>query len=252
MAREWSWLGDFNASRCLLYSYAHRGRCESVTRARAATAARVIRTGALIAPGRSARLERGATAAQVRHGAARQPGATVREYKKTIRTYPFADPNPIAAFERIYPYFRYDRYTNQPVDREWTVVELENPYIRVQVLPEIGGKIWSAIEKATGRAFIYDNHVVKFRDVAMRGPWTSGGIEPNYGIIGHTPNVATPVDYVTATGGDGSARVTIGTLDLLTRTPWRLEIELPADKAYSRRGRCGRTRRASSSPTTRG
>jgi hypothetical protein len=38
---------------------------------------------------------------------------------------------------------------------------------------------------------------VKFRDVAMRGPWTSGGIEANYGIIGHTPNCATPVDYVT-------------------------------------------------------
>src|SRR5215213_6072052 len=173
-----------------------------------------------------------AAAAQAQPGAAHQPAATVREYKKTIRTYPFADPNPIAVFERIYPYFRYDRYTNEPVDREWTVVELENAYLRVQVLPEIGGKIWTAIEKATGRAFIYDNHVVKFRDVAMRGPWTSGGIEPNYGIIGHTPNVATPVDYVAATGADGTARVTIGTLDLLTRTPWRLEIALPADKAY--------------------
>ena len=57
------------------------------------------------------------------------------------------------------------------------------------VLPEIGGKIWSAVEKSTGRSFIYDNHVVKFRDIAMRGPWTSGGIEPNYGIIGHTPEL---------------------------------------------------------------
>ena len=45
------------------------------------------------------------------------------------------------------------------------------------ILPEVGGKIWSAIEKSTGKSFIYYNHVVKFRDVAMRGPWTSGGIE---------------------------------------------------------------------------
>jgi len=82
---------------------------------------------------------------------------------------------------RVYPYFRFDGYTDTPVDKEWTVVELENDYLRVTVIPEIGGKIWSAVEKATGRSFIYDNHVVKFRDIAMRGPWTSGGIEPNYG-----------------------------------------------------------------------
>ena len=157
--------------------------------------------------------------------------ATVREYRKIIRTYPFSDPNPIPQMGRIYPYFRFDGYTDTPVDREWTVVELENDYLRVTILPEIGGKIWSAVEKSTGRSFIYANHVVKFRDIAMRGPWTSGGIEPNYGIIGHTPNCATPVDYTTGTTNQG-AEVVIGVLDLLTRTPWRLVITLPHDKAY--------------------
>lgn len=169
-------------------------------------------------------------ASAVAAGAA--PGrATVREYRKVIRTYPFSDPNPIPQVGRIYPYFRFDGYTDTPVNREWTVVELENDYLRIQILPEIGGKIWSAVEKSTGRSFIYDNHVVKFRDIAMRGPWTSGGIEPNYGIIGHTPNCATPVDYVTRTTSQG-AEVVIGVLDLLTRTPWRLVIALPHDKAY--------------------
>ncbi len=162
---------------------------------------------------------------------AAQGAATVREYRKVIRTYPFSDPNPIPVVGRIYPYYRFDGYTDTPVDREWTVVELENDYLRVTVLPEIGGKIWSAVEKTTGRSFIYDNHVVKFRDIAMRGPWTSGGIEPNYGIIGHTPNCATPVDYAVSSGPFG-ARVVIGVLDLLTRTPWRIEITLPPDAAY--------------------
>ena len=119
-------------------------------------------------------------------------GATVREYRKTFRTYPFSDPDPIPNAGRIYPYFRFDGFTDRPVEREWTVVELENPWIRVTVLPEVGGKIWSAVEKSTGKPFLYGNQVVKFRDVAMRGPWTSGGIEANYGIIGHTPNCATP------------------------------------------------------------
>jgi tetratricopeptide (TPR) repeat protein len=164
--------------------------------------------------------------------AAPQRTATVREYKKVFRTYPYSDPNPIATPGRIYPYYRFEGYTDRPVDKEWTVVELENDYIKVMVLPEIGGKIWTAIEKSSNRPFIYYNRVVKFRDIALRGPWTSGGIEPNYGIIGHTPNCATPVDYVVRTHPDGSVSVVIGALDLLTRTPWRLEIALPADKAY--------------------
>lgn len=158
--------------------------------------------------------------------------ATVREYKKVFKTYPYSDPNPIPTMGKIYPYFRYDGYTDKPVDKEWKVVELENDYIKVMILPEIGGKIWTAIEKSTGKPFIYYNQVVKFRDIAMRGPWTSGGIEANYGIIGHTPAVATPVDYLTQEKGDGSVSCYIGVLDLLTRTPWRLEINLPKDKAY--------------------
>lgn len=171
------------------------------------------------------------TATLVAPGAA-AAAARVREYTQVFTTYPFSDPNPVPVPGRIYPYFRFDGYTDVPVERAWTVVELENDYVRVLVLPEIGGKIWTAIDKTTGRPFIYYNHVVKFRDIAMRGPWTSGGIEPNYGIIGHTPNCATPVDYLAETRPDGSARVTIGVLDLLTRTPWRLEIALPSDAAY--------------------
>lgn len=157
--------------------------------------------------------------------------ATVREYQQVFPTYPFSDPNPIPVVGRIYPYFRFDGFTDHAEPRAWKVVELENAYLRVMILPEIGGKIWNAVDKRTGRSFIYFNQVVKFRDIAMRGPWTSGGIEANYGIIGHTPNVATPVDYVTRTNPDGSVSCIIGALDLLTRTPWRLEIRLGRDDA---------------------
>lgn len=163
--------------------------------------------------------------------AAQSPPSSVREYKRAFPTYPFSDPNPIPTFGRIYPYFRFDGFAHRAEPREWTVVELENQYLRVMILPEIGGKIWNAVDKRTGRSFIYFNQVVKFRDVAMRGPWTSGGIEANYGIIGHTPNVATPVDYVASTNADGSATCVIGALDLLTGTPWRLEIRLRPDEA---------------------
>ena len=68
---------------------------------------------------------------------------------------------------------------------------LENPYIRVFVAPDMGGKILGAFEKKHGKDFIYFNRVVKFREIAMRGPWTSGGIEFNFGAIGHAPTTAT-------------------------------------------------------------
>jgi len=161
-----------------------------------------------------------------------QPKATIHEYRKNFKTYPFSDPDPVPEAGRIYPYYRFDGYTNSAIQKDWQVVELENGYIKVMILPEIGGKIWAAVEKVTGKPFIYYNHVVKFRDVSMRGPWTSGGIEPNYGIIGHTPNCATPVDYTTMRKPDGSVSCIIGVLDLLTRTSWRIDINLPADKAY--------------------
>ncbi len=162
---------------------------------------------------------------------AQQP-ASVKESKKVFTTYPFSDPNPIPEMGKIYPYYRFDGYTTTSTKKEWKIVELENDYIKVMILPEIGGKIWTAWDKATGKPFLYYNEVVKFRDVAMRGPWTSGGIEPNYGIIGHTPNCATPMDYFIRTNEDGSASCFVGTLDLLTQTYWTIEVNLPRDKAY--------------------
>ncbi len=156
-----------------------------------------------------------------------------REYKKVFTTYPFSDPDPIPKPDtKIYPYYRFDGFTDMPVQKEWKVIELENDYIKLMILPEIGGKIWSAMEKSTGKDFIYNNHVVKFRDIAMRGPWTSGGVEGNYGIIGHTPNCATPVDYTIIKREDGSVSCVIGVLDLITHTSWKLDINLPKDKAY--------------------
>jgi len=111
-----------------------------------------------------------------------QNNAIIKEYKQSFPTYAFSDPNPMPLLTQVYPYFRYDGFTDKPVQKEWKVVELENDYIKLMILPEIGGKIWSAVEKSTGKPFIYYNHAIKFRDIAMRGPWTSGGIEFSHGI----------------------------------------------------------------------
>lgn len=163
--------------------------------------------------------------------------ARISEEEIIIKTYPYSDPNPVPAFTKprktqIYPYSLFEGYSTESIDKKWKVVKLENDYIEVYILPEIGGKVWGAIEKSTGNEFIYKNEVVKFRDISLRGPWTSGGIEFNFGIIGHTPSTAAPVDYKVLTNEDGSVSCIVGDLDLTSRTQWAVEIRLPKYKAY--------------------
>mgnify|MGYP000273458908 FL=1 len=161
--------------------------------------------------------------------------AKISEQLVSIDTYPFNDPNPLPTLvsnPEIYPYFKFDGYSHVSEKRNWKVVTLENEFIKVMILPEVGGKIWAAIDKTTGHDFIYKNDVLKFRNIAMRGPWTSGGVEFNFGYVGHAPTTATPVDYTVQEHPDGSVSCTVGTMDLTSRTQWRVTITLPKDKTY--------------------
>jgi tetratricopeptide (TPR) repeat protein len=167
--------------------------------------------------------------------------ATVQEEQKVFKTYPFSgpDPSPIMTRSsmwgkgpRLYPYFFFDKLSYTGADQTWDVVRMENPYIQVFVLPAEGGKLLGALEKSTNNQFIYFNHVRKYRHIALRGPWTSGGIELNFGIVGHTPATATPVDYIYRRNPDGSVSCIVGTMDLPSRTQWRVEFVVPPDKAY--------------------
>ncbi|MFZ1791738.1 MAG: DUF5107 domain-containing protein, partial [Saprospiraceae bacterium] len=125
-----------------------------------------------------------------------QKPAKIKEEVRQLKTYPFSDPNPIpvsTTHDRvIYPYHDFHGFSFDSQMQKWKIIKMENDFIEVYVLPEVGGKVWGAIEKSTGKEFIYRNEVMKFRNIAMRGPWTSGGIEFNFGIIGHSPATATP------------------------------------------------------------
>ncbi len=165
--------------------------------------------------------------------------AHIKEESNSILTYPYSDPNPVPAMavssmaSPFYPYYVFDGYTDAGINKDWKVVSLDNDFINVTVLPEVGGKVWGAIEKSTGLEFVYQNHVMKFRAIGIRGPWTSGGIEHNFGLdLGHAPWTASPVDYIVTQNKDGSVSCIVGGLDLASRTQWRVNILLPKDKAY--------------------
>ena len=152
--------------------------------------------------------------------------ARFRRFEQTKPTYPYSAPVPFPVLSSYYPYFRFDGYSVEPQEHAWKTIELSNGLLSLEILPEIGGKIWTATDLVSGRAFFYSNPVVKFRDVGMRGPWTSGGLEMNAGIIGHAPTTSSAVDCAVRKNADGSVSCFIGALDLITRTTWRVEIKL--------------------------
>ncbi len=161
--------------------------------------------------------------------------SSVEEYTETIVTYPFSDTSPLPIIQTkndIYPYSRIDGFSHSGQAEEWKMVKLENEYIEVYILPEMGGKVWGAVDKKTGKEFIYKNDVVKFRDVAMRGPWTSGGIEWNSGVIGHHPGGASPVNYRVFTDAEGTAHCVVGGMDLPSHMKWQVDISLPVNTSY--------------------
>jgi tetratricopeptide (TPR) repeat protein len=166
---------------------------------------------------------------------------TISEEQMVMKTYPFSGPEPTPIMirstmwgrgPRLYPYFFFNKLSYEGVEQSWNVVRMENPYIEALILPHEGGKIMAATEKSTGKDFLYYNHVRKFRQIALRGPWTSGGLELNFGIVGHSPSTATPIDYVVRENADGSVSCTVGNMDLPSRTHWRVTFTLHPDKAF--------------------
>lgn len=153
------------------------------------------------------------------------PAVTVSETLVERKTYPYSDPDPVpATSEKRYPYFRFDGTTTQAVNRAWRTVELESDRMVLTFLPDLGGKLWGATDRRSGRDFIYRNDVVKFRNVAIRGPWSSGGIEFNFGIIGHSPTTVSPVDWCVRTNADASVSYYCSDTEAIAGTTWQVEV----------------------------
>jgi Tfp pilus assembly protein PilF len=179
--------------------------------------------------------------ATIQPAATAQAAASIQEEKQSFKTYPYSGPDPAPIMTRssmwangasLYPYYFFDELSYDGVNRDYNVIRLENAYLKLLVSPADGGKLLAAIEKTTGKEFLYYNKVRKYRDIAHRGPWTSGGIEWNFGVVGHTPATASPVDYTIRNNPDGSVTCIVGAMDLPSRTEWRISITLPPDKAY--------------------
>jgi tetratricopeptide (TPR) repeat protein len=107
---------------------------------------------------------------------------------------------------RVYPIPFTDSIATEATPHEWQAVHLENEWIRLMVLPELGGRIHVGFDKTANYDFFYRNTVIKPALVGLAGPWISGGVEFNWPQH-HRPATFLPVDFTIEEGEDGSVTV---------------------------------------------
>jgi len=132
----------------------------------------------------------------------------------------------------VYPYPMQDHLFRTKEDRTYKALFLENEYLKVTCLPELGGRLHSVFDKTEGKEMFHYNKVIKPGMIAMRGAWISGGVEWNAGPQGHTITCVSPVDALIGENPDGSAYLEISNLEKSQRTCWTVRVTLHPGKAY--------------------
>ncbi|MDO4649626.1 MAG: DUF5107 domain-containing protein [Eubacteriales bacterium] len=132
---------------------------------------------------------------------------------------------------KVYPYPTTEKISTEKTDKVYKAVYLENQYIKVMVLPELGGRIQRAYDKTNDYDFVYYNRVIKPALVGLTGPWISGGIEFNWPQH-HRPTTFLPVDHEIVENEDGSKTLLIHDVDQMYGTKGITGFTLYPDKAY--------------------
>ncbi len=131
----------------------------------------------------------------------------------------------------VYPHAVVEKIEDEKKDKAYTALYLENAYLKIMILPELGGRIHRAYDKIRKRDFVYYNQVIKPALVGLTGPWISGGIEFNWPQH-HRPSTFLPVDFTIKENADGSKTVWVNEVELMFRTKCQAGFTLYPDKAY--------------------
>lgn len=167
--------------------------------------------------------------------------AFIWEEKVTIPTYSVGEPNKNPMFlekrvyqgssGKVYPYPVIDKIHDEKIDKEYNAVFLENKYLKIMILPSLGGRIQRAYDKTNSYDFVYHNEVIKPALVGLLGPWISGGIEFNWPQH-HRPTTFMQCDYELKKNADGSVSLLIGDVDQMYGTQVLTTFTIHPDKAY--------------------
>lgn len=149
----------------------------------------------------------------------------------TLPTYEEGHPDPNPPFDQYangrfnYPYTLRHNLTNRRTDHPWRAVFLENEYLKCSVLPDIGGHLYTCVDKISGQPMFYANPSIKKADIGYRGAWAAFGIEFNF-PVSHNWVTDSPVDFAFGQRSDGSAYVQVGNVDRVYGMQWSVELVL--------------------------
>jgi tetratricopeptide (TPR) repeat protein len=162
---------------------------------------------------------------------AARPEVRVWQGTFTLPTYEEGLPDPNPPFDQFasgrfnYPYTLRTNLTSRRVDHPWRAVFLENEYLKCTVLPDIGGHLYTCIDKVSGKSMFYANPSIKKAAIAYRGAWAAFGIEFNF-PVSHNWVTMSPVNFAFSKHQDGSASVTVGNIDRVYGMEWTVELRL--------------------------
>ncbi|HEV2399818.1 MAG TPA: DUF5107 domain-containing protein [Candidatus Sulfotelmatobacter sp.] len=149
----------------------------------------------------------------------------------TLPTYEEGPPDPNPPFDQYagsrfdYPYTLRDNLTDRRTDHAWRAVYLENEYLKCSVLPDLGGHVYTCLDKISGRPMFYANPSIKKAAISYRGAWAAFGIEFNF-PVSHNWVSLSPVDFAFGMKEDGSASVTVSNIDRVYGMQWSVEVVL--------------------------
>ena len=179
---------------------------------------------------------------------AQEAGVKAWEGTLEMPTYIGSAPESAPIFERdwsyqrarrsVYPYVLDDNMyvvnenmERQKENRTYKALFLENEYVQLCILPEIGGRLFYAVDKTNGYDIFYHNEVVKPANVGMLGSWISGGVEWN--VFHHHRNTTNmPVDCKIVENEDGSKTIWVGEVEFRHRMQWAIGVTLRPGKSY--------------------
>jgi tetratricopeptide (TPR) repeat protein len=129
-----------------------------------------------------------------------------------------------------YPYTLRENLTGRQNVVHYRTVELENEYLKVVVLPALGGHIYTCIDKSNGAEMFYANRSIRKAKIGYRGAWAAYGVEFNF-PVSHNWASMSPVDFSMARNADGSASIWVGNVDRVYGMQWRVELRLSPGSA---------------------
>jgi tetratricopeptide (TPR) repeat protein len=149
----------------------------------------------------------------------------------TLPTYEEGLPDPNPPFDVYqtnrfnYPYTLRTDLTGVKAEHVWRAIFLENEYLKCTVLPDIGGHLYTCVDKIGGQPIFYANPSIKKAKIGYRGAWAAFGVEFNF-PVSHNWVSMSPVDFAYAVHEDGSASVWVGNIDRAYGMQWGVELVL--------------------------